>query len=192
MKQKLHNADELTVKYALNELDPAEAKLLERSFKEDQDLLIEAESQRQTWQRVLALPTIDPPAGLIEDTIRLAVEGRVPKPIRLFSLTPAWRWAAAASILAIVSFPLMDRMTEAPIESAGVEQATPVPASNATPWVDRRDVLRLQQSSSTNASASRNSTDSTSQLRPIDANSPGTTSQPVKTLQQTGSKSDPN
>jgi hypothetical protein len=191
MKQKLHNADELTVKYALNELDPSEAKLFERTLKDDQDLLIEAESQRRTWQRVSALPTIEPPAGLIEDTIRQAVAGRVPKRSRIFSLTPAWRWAAAASILAIVSFPLMDMITEAPIEAVSVEQAAPAPAKDDAPWVDRRDVLRLQQTPANTASASRTSTDSTAQLRPIDPNSPGAASQPVKTLQQTGAKSDP-
>lgn len=191
MKQKLHNAEELTVKYALNELDPTEAKLLERALKDDQDLLIEAESQRRTWQRVSALPTIEPPAGLIEDTIRLAVAGRVPKRTRIFSLTPAWKWAAAASILAIVSLPLMDRMSDAPIEPVGQEQSVPAPTTGDAPWVDRRDVLRLHQAPANTASASRTTTDSTAQLRPIDPNSPGMASQPVKSLQQTGAKSDP-
>lgn len=194
MKQKLHNAEELTVKYALNELDPTEAKLLERAFKDDQDLLIEAESQRRTWQRVSALPTIEPPAGLIEDTIRLAVANRYVKRSRVFSLTPAWRWAAAASILAMVSIPLMNSMSDSPVQTVGMEQTVPAPvqADADAPWVDRRDVLRLQQNQANTASASRTSTDSTAQLRPIDPNSPGTASQPVKTLQQTGAKSDPN
>ncbi len=191
MKQKLHNAEELTVKYALNELDPTEAKLLERALLDDQDLLIEAESQRRTWQRVSALPLIEPPAGLIEDTIRLAVAGRVPKQSRIFSMTPAWRWAAAASILAVVSLPLLNVMSDTPAETVGVEQTVPAPTIDHAPWVDRRDVLRLQQSTANTASAARSTTDSTSQLRPIDPNSPGTASQPVKTLQQTGAKTDP-
>ncbi len=190
MKQKLHNAEELTVKYALNELDPDESKLLDRAVKEDQDLLIEAESQRRTWQRVSALPLIQPPAGLIEDTIRLAVAGRVPKQSRIFSMTPAWRWAAAASILAVVSLPLLNVMSDTPVETVGVEQTIPAPSTDDAPWVDRQDVLRLQNQANT-ASASKTLPDSTTQLRPIDPNSPGSASRPVKTLQQTGAKSDP-
>lgn len=192
MKQKLHNAEELTVKYALNELDPTEAKLLDRAIKEDQDLLIEAESQRRTWQRVSVLPTIQPPIGLVEDTIRLAVAGRAPQKARIFSMQPAWRWAAAASILAVISLPLVNSITDSPSATVGVEQASPVPTAGDSPWVDRQDVLRLQQGAANTASASRTTTDSTTQLRPIDPISPGTASQPVKSLQQTGAKTVPN
>lgn len=189
MKQKLPNADELTVKYALNELDPTEARLLEAAMNEDQDLLIEAESQRQTWAKVSRLPLMNAPAGLLEDTVRMAVAARRTPKARILSFSPAWRWAAAASILVIASIPFLTDAEQAALPAAAtaeVEMAAPDTQPRSEPWVDNQDVIRLQDTA--NATAK---TDSAGRLTPVDPNAPSANGVAPRQLQLTGSKRTP-
>lgn len=189
MKQKLPNAEELTVKYALNELDPTEARLLQAAMDDDQDLLIEAESQRHTWSKVSRLPLMNAPAGLLEDTVRMAVAARRTPKARILAFSPAWRWAAAASILIIASIPFISDADQAalPVDAkAEVNVAAPDTEPATEPWVDNQDVIRLQDAA--NATAK---TDSAGRLVPIDPNNPTTTGVAPRQLQQTGSKRTP-
>jgi len=189
MKQKLPNAEELTVKYALNELDPTEARLLQAAMDDDQDLLIEAESQRRTWAKVTRLPLMSAPAGLLEDTVRMAVAARRTPKARILAFSPAWRWAAAASILVIASIPFLTDSDQAVLPAAAkaeVNVAAPDTQTRTEPWVDNQDVIRLQDTA--NASAS---TDSAGRLVPIDPNSPTVNGVAPRQLQQTGSKRTP-
>jgi len=183
MKQKLPNVDELTVKYALNELDPTEAKLLEAAMRDDQDLLIDAESQRRTWAKVKQLPLMDAPAGLLDDTVRMAVAAHRKPKARIFPLSPAWRWAAAASILAVASLPFLrsPEVVTAPTAEAAV--ASPEAPSTTEPWVDNQDVIRLQDATAMS--------DTVGQLVPIDPNTPAANGMAPRQLQLTGSKRTP-
>lgn len=183
MKQKLPNAEELTVKYALNELDPTEARLLDAAMRDDQDLLIEAESQRRTWARVTQLPLMSAPAGLLDDTVRMAMAARRKPQSRIFQLTPAWRWAAAASILVMASLPFLRDSEEVPMQTAEVSVAAPDSQPRTEPWVDNQDVIRLQDATA--------KTDTAGQLVPIDPNNPSSSGVAPRQLQLTGSKRTP-
>jgi|GEM_PF-7083400 len=148
MKQPLPNADDLTTRYALNDLDPAETEILRKEMHADADLLIEAECQRRTWERVTELPMLSAPPGLLEDTARLASTHRRFAPLRMVRFPMHMRWAAAAAVLVAAGWNLMPRASDsdAPASAAaGVEVgrfANPAPPQ---PWVDRRDVIRVGQ-----------------------------------------------
>jgi hypothetical protein len=184
MKQKLPNVEELTVKYALNELDPTEARLLDAAMRDDQDILIEAESQRRTWAKVKQLPLMSAPAGLLDDTVRMAVAAHRKPSTRIFALAPAWRWAAAASILAVVSLPfLRSPDASSPMPKAELNVVAPDTQTRTEPWVDNQDVIRLQDATA--------KTDTAGQLVPIDPNNPSSSGMAPRQLQLTGSKRTP-
>lgn len=183
MKQKLPNVEVLTVKYALNDLDPAEARLLEAAMRDDQDLLIEAESQKRTWAKVRQVPVIDAPAGLLEDTVRMAVAAHRKPEARILPLSPAWRWAAAAGILVVASLPFLRSAEMAPAVTAEAEMAAPDSQPRTEPWVDNQDVIRLQDATA--------KTDTVGQLVPIDPNAPSANGLAPRQLQLTGSKRTP-
>lgn len=183
MKQKLPNVEELTVKYALNELDPTQARLLDAAMRDDQDVLIEAESQRRTWAKVRQLPLMSAPEGLLNDTVRMAVAAHRKPASRIFALAPPWRWAAAASILMMASIPFLRDSEEAPMQTAEVSVAAPDSQPRTQPWVDNQDVIRLQDVTA--------KTDTAGQLVPIDPNNPSSSGIAPRQLQLTGSKRTP-
>lgn len=186
MKQALPNADDLTTRYALDDLDPAETAVLRQAMDADADLLIEAESQRRTWARVRELPTLSAPAGLLDDTVRLAAGQRRTFPMRLVTFPAPVRWAAAAVVLMAAGWNLMPAdlrtgVDEAP--AAAVETPAQPAAAQPQPWVDRRDVLRLGQQASV--------ADSLGGVRPLGDSTGGNGIRPPRQLQLTGTKSSP-
>jgi hypothetical protein len=156
MKQPLPNADDLTTRYALNDLDPVETEILRKEMHADADLLIEAECQRRTWERITKLPLMSAPPGLLEDTARLASSHRRFDPLRIARFPMRMSWAAAAVVLVAAGWNLLPRASDsdtAAPEAATVEvgrQANPTPPQ---PWVDRRDVIRVGQQAARSDSA---------------------------------------
>lgn len=183
MKQKLPNVEELTVKYALDELDPTEARLLDVAMRDDQDLLIEAESQRRTWAKVRQLPPISAPQGLLDDTVRLAMAARRKPAARILPMAPAWRWAAAACILVAASLPFLPSGESSTAPTAEATLATPDPQPRPQPWVDNQDVIRLQDATA--------STDSAGRLTPVNPNNTASTGAAPRQLQLTGNQRTP-
>lgn len=186
MKLPLPNADELTTRYALDDLDPAETEVLRQAMETDADLLIEAESQRRTWARVRELPEMSAPAGLLEDTVRLAGGQRRSFPMRVVTFPASVRWAAAAVVLVAAGWNLMPeplRPGAGTAPAAALEAPAPVPDTQPQPWVDRRDVLRLGQQASV--------ADSAGGVRPVGDSTGGNGLRPPRQLQLTGTKSSP-
>jgi hypothetical protein len=186
MKQPLPNVDDLTTRYALNDLDPAETEVLRRDMHADADLLIEAECQRRTWARVAGLPLISAPPGLLEDTARLATSHRRQPPMRILRFPSSLGWAAAAMVLIAAGWNLLphasDSETLAPA-TATVEVGTRPATAPPQPWVDRRDVIRVGQQASI--------ADSAGNLRPLtDSVGAGGVRSP-RSVQLAGSKSTP-
>jgi hypothetical protein len=189
MKQKLPNVEELTVKYALDELDPTEIRLLKVAMDDDQDLLIEAESQRRTWARISRLPELSAPAGLLEDTVRMAVAARQTQRSSILPLTPVWRWAAAASILAILSMSFLTMTNQAALDetaTADVADSSADSQNRTEPWVDNQDVIRLQDTANAEGIM-----DSAGRLVPVNPNSPSATAIAPRQLQLTGTQRTP-
>lgn len=183
MKQKLQHVDELTVKYALNDLEPTEAALLDEAMHNDQDVLIEAESQRRTWARVCQLPRVDAPAGLLDDTVRMAVAARRKPEARILPFTPMWRWVAAASILVVAALPFMRGSDTVSLPTADVRIAAPDSQPVTQPWIDNQDVIRLQDATA--------KVDSVVKLVPVDPNTPTISGASARQLQQTGNRRTP-
>jgi hypothetical protein len=186
MKQALPNADDLTTRYALNDLDPAETEVLRQSMHDDADLLIEAECQRRTWQRVSGLPLISAPRGLLEDTVRLASSRRRQPPMRILRFGSSLGWAAAAMVLVAAGWNLLPRAseseTQAPATATVEVGSQPAPAA-PQPWVDRRDVIRLGQQASL--------ADSAGNLRPLTDSVGAGGARSPRSVQLAGSKSTP-
>lgn len=60
----MNTEDTLGVKYIYGELDPSEEVIFEREISDNEDLMIEVESMRETQKRLEKLPLIDPPSEI--------------------------------------------------------------------------------------------------------------------------------
>ncbi|AXJ00003.1 hypothetical protein CYPRO_0719 [Cyclonatronum proteinivorum] len=65
-------ADDLLLRYVLNELDPSDARLVEQAMLEDENVLIEIESLRLTLRKLRDLPQVAPPPGLQQELLQKA------------------------------------------------------------------------------------------------------------------------
>ena len=70
----MRNEDNDCIRYLMKEMDPSEELLMERAMMEDEDLLIEVESMRQTLQKLDQLPKMDPPSDVAEAVMEKAAE----------------------------------------------------------------------------------------------------------------------
>ena len=203
------NDDNACIRYLMKEMDPSEEVLMERAMMEDDDLLIEVECLRQTFQRLDDLPEKEPPAHLTESIVEQAVEYRE-KQNSYFNVIPSgsFKYAVAASVviaLTLGSFWMMNDSSSAVSEdqsrSASVGndaiqfpiisnsfEVTPVKAGEAKPWVDRNDVLRFQdQFNQANAEFDTILRNSMQKLTPI--TDPFTNGSGSRSLQMTGASS---
>lgn len=162
------NDENAPIRYLMKEMDPSEELLMERAMMEDDDLLIEVESLRQTLKRLDKLPEKDPPSHVSESVMEYAAkkaeERNTPN---ILSFQPL-KYAAAAVVLLSVSFggymvyQEMDGTTTGlSADSNAKTEATQsrtemgdmgIPSLNvstiqgnrAEPWVDNRDVIYFQ------------------------------------------------
>lgn len=142
----------------MKEMDPSEEVLMERAMMEDEDLLIEVESMRRTLGRLEELPEKEPPRELTDSIVEEAAEYRKGVLSSRLVTTPLVRVAAAAVVLIAVSaggfyaydFLSADGADGSRTASQAAYGGAPSPSSagqdaRVTPWVDRNDVLRLEQ-----------------------------------------------
>jgi len=143
--------DTKSIKYVLNEMDPAEKIEFEREMKYDPDLLIEVESIKRMQKRLDQLPSFTPPKELSESVLSLAAEESTKdgsNNLRFF-LT------AAVLLLGLTTGSLF---FENPFESdgtnyqasinlssptVGVEANNYASNGNLSPWVDRNNIIKL-------------------------------------------------
>jgi anti-sigma-K factor RskA len=189
MKSKYPNADELCLKYVLDELDPSEVLVVEKMMTEDENVLIDVESMRRTLSRLDQMPRVNPPEHVQRRILEMAAEharnGHATIPI--FSLqNRVLSWAAAAVVVFGLGFAVYNIALDAPADPAvaseqgqvALEQNTPAELQarddGATPWVDRNEVLRLNQ-----ASAGEGMEDGLQNLRPVEQ-----TTQPISPFRE--------
>lgn len=135
-------SENCSIRYLMREMDPSEEIEFEREMMEDENLLIEVESLRKTYQKMGKLPLMDPPGGLsnnVSKSVISAQQKRLRKNKQwMFLLTKAV--AAAAILLMVVSTGLyFYDITPAVEESAQPNLATE--ANVVEPWVDRNNVI---------------------------------------------------
>ncbi len=169
----MKNDDNACIRYLMKEMDPSEELLMERAMMEDDDLLIEVESLRQTLKRLDELPDVEPPAHVRRSVMQEADEAaRRRKKSSILSFKPV-KYAAAAIIFLGFSVGgyLMYQQEEASgtdraTLSSGINNTPPVSRAKAQktdPWVDRQDVIhfdeRFQNANSDFDSILKSSTD---------------------------------
>lgn len=146
MKSKLPNHEELSIRYVLNDLDPSEEVVIERLMGEDENVLIEVESLRNTYRKLGNLPTINAPARLLDTIVEESASRATGKP----KVTPVFNlrnlsYAAAASILIAggVIWQLNSGNYGLPmVMDEGVEETTNH-EQYSSPWIDRRDIMHV-------------------------------------------------
>lgn len=143
--------DTKSIKYILEEMDPAEMVEFERNLTHNPDLRIEVESIRRMKKKLNDLPDLSPPSSLTDSILSLAaVESN-----KKHKLRSRYILSAAVVILGLTtgSFMIHNVFIEegnvshssASISNMGnisAEQELPM-ASELKPWVDRQDVLHL-------------------------------------------------
>ncbi|MDZ7773881.1 MAG: hypothetical protein U5K31_14240 [Balneolaceae bacterium] len=149
----MRNDENACIRYLMKEMDPSEEVLMERAMMEDEDLLIEVESMRKTLGRLDGLPDKEPSPELTDAIVNEASDYREQVLSSVWHVMPLVRYAAAAVVLigmSFGSFYAYDYFSDAQ-QSVANSQASvsspgsPVGTPQVTPWVDRNDVLRLDQ-----------------------------------------------
>jgi anti-sigma-K factor RskA len=82
----------------MKEMDPSEELLMERAMMEDEDLLIEVESMRQTLKKLEKLPEKDPPSDVTESVMEMASEQAAKNRQNNSFIKPVYRYAVAATL----------------------------------------------------------------------------------------------
>lgn len=158
----MQNEDNAVIRYLMKEMDPSEEVLMERAMMEDDDLLIEVESMRQTLQRLDDLPEKSPPAELSETIVRQAAEQKQKTSVWPSIPSEAYKYAAVLLIGIGMGSGLLlyldssspadtDMGNEASI-STNIQPANTTKASDAEPWVDRDNVIYFQDMFNTESS----------------------------------------
>lgn len=91
------------IRYLMKEMDPSEELLMERAMMEDEDLLIEVESMRQTLKKLDKLPEVEPPSNVTESIKKKAAEQAKKNRRRNDTLKPAFKYAVAATLALTIS-----------------------------------------------------------------------------------------
>lgn len=157
------NDENAPIRYLMKEMDPSEEVLMERAMMEDDDLLIEVESLRQTLKRLDELPEKDPPTHVSESILEYAVEKAESRRLaNILSFQPL-RYAAAAVLVLGVSVgsfwiyenpdevnPSNDSANTAQTATSVSDMSVPslnistFGENNMEPWVDKKDVIYFQ------------------------------------------------
>jgi hypothetical protein len=87
----------------MKEMDPSEELLMERAMMEDEDLLIEVESMRQTLKKLDQLPEVEPPSHVTESIKEKAAAQAEKNRKKNQTLKPAFKYAVAATLALTIS-----------------------------------------------------------------------------------------
>ena len=91
------------IRYLMKEMDPSEELLMERAMMEDEDLLIEVESMRQTLKKLDQLPEVEPPSHVTKAIKDKAAEQAEKNRQHNKTLKPAFKYAVAATLALTIS-----------------------------------------------------------------------------------------
>lgn len=167
----MRNEDNDCIRYLMKEMDPSEELLMERAMMEDENLLIEVESMRQTLKKLDKLPRKIPPSELTDRILEQAADKAREKRNSRRSFNPVYKYAVAATLALTITaggtWFFMDRgegTEESP--SPASSEAARLSTGNAAfswndgnnnifentaagdqeidPWVDRENILRVE------------------------------------------------
>ncbi len=136
--------DDVCIRYLMREMDPSEEIEFEREMMTDENLLIEVESLRKTYQKLGKLPLWEPPPDLITKIASDAVKAQQEQ------INRSSRWtflmsrsvAAAAVAILIISTTIYFSNGEAYSQTDTI-QTTKTTSEIIKPWVDRSNTLHF-------------------------------------------------
>lgn len=189
----MHNDENAVIRYLMKEMDPSEEVLMERAMMEDDDLLIEVESMRQTLQRLDDLPDREPPADLSASVIRQAADQKNAAPWPHIP-TQVYKYAAVLLIGVGIGSGVWLITGSSPSDATDATNAANIATefnesaqkTNVEPWVDRENVIYYQDMFSRQASDYNAILETSMQkLTPVDGSFRSNTT--TRNLQLTGS-----
>ena len=135
--------DEDCIRYLMREMDPSEEIEFEREMMSNENLLIEVESLRSTYNKVKKLPLKQTPAEILNKVKEQAVSDQQKRLRSSFKLI-GWfgkSVAVAATILLLISVSVyfidFGTLTSSPT------QTTVISAGTVQPWVDRNEIINI-------------------------------------------------
>ena len=135
--------DEDCIRYLMREMDPSEEIEFEREMMSNENLLIEVESLRSTYNKVKKLPLKQTPQDLLNKVKEQAVSDQQKRLRSSFKLI-GWfgkTVAVAATILLLISVSVyfidFGTLTSSPA------QTTVISAGTVQPWVDRNEIINI-------------------------------------------------
>ena len=162
------------IRYLMKEMDPSEELLMERAMMEDENLLIEVESMRQTLAKLDKLPRKNPPSELTDGIIKQAANHVKHNRDARTLLKPIYKYAVAATLALTVTaggaWFFMDKegllaeregsgdssVSESPSQAWVRGSGTEFPfnsggdnffraaSGEVDPWVDRENILHFE------------------------------------------------
>lgn len=197
-QRNMLNDENACIRYLMKEMDPSEEVLMERAMMEDDDLLIEVESLRQTLKRLDELPEKNPPSHLTESIVDYAKEEAEKRTSTNILSLPPIRYAAAAVLILGVSMGSLwvyqdTNSADASQQSLQTGELVapmnilPMQQSKTEPWVDRKNMLHFQdQFNEGNTEFDSIMQNSMKKLRPL--SDPFQYNSGSRSIQMTGSK----
>ncbi len=135
--------DEDCIRYLMREMDPSEEIEFEREMMSNENLLIEVESLRSTYNKVKKLPLKQTPAEILEKVKKQAVSDQQRQLRNSFKLI-GWfgkTVAIAATFLLLISVSVYFMNTGKLIDQTG--QSSVMSARTVQPWVDRNEIIKI-------------------------------------------------
>ena len=143
----MQKSEDGCIRYLMKEMDPSEEVEFEREMMRDDNLLIEVESLRKTFQKLGKLPVQEPPEELTKHISELAVSTQQERLRQskkwMFLLTRSV--AAAAVILMVVSTGIYLSGPDDTVATGENSPASPATISpdKVDPWVDRNNIIEF-------------------------------------------------
>ncbi len=136
--------EDVSIRYLMREMDPSEEIEFEREMMIDENLLIEVESLRKTYQKLGKLPLKEAPPDLVNKIASDAIKARreqIKRSNRWTSFMSRSVAAAAVAIL-IISTTIYFSNGQAYTQTDTI-QTTGTTTETIDPWVDRSNMLHF-------------------------------------------------
>ena len=165
------------IRFLMDEMDPSEKISFEKRIRLNQDLLIEVESLKKTWEKTNAYPSFESPER-VKEAIFAKAEASINASSKRWNWIPLHGFKVAASFLvmatAIIAWntwmptnqpentgslntPNEVQQSNAPLTTAkesGIGNDANETANEITPWVDHNHIIRVAGTTDFNLSQS--------------------------------------
>lgn len=140
----MQKTESVCIRYLMREMDPSEEIEFEREMMRDENLLIEVESLRKTFQKLGKLPLKEPPTELVEKIASEAVQAQQ----EMLNRSRKWmfymsRSVAAAAVLILMVSSGVYFLGGDSGNSSGTSLPPVTETGEVEPWVDRSNTIHF-------------------------------------------------